>query len=199
MKTTQNPQVREEKRRPRARSVGDARARRVRVFGVEGDGEAGRAAVGDDRDDCRKGGNEDRGDAKPIVMTSMTAKFGTVLVDPKGMTLYTLTNGATQVACTGQCATFWPPLFLAAGGDEAAARRAGVTGLGTMMAAGGTQVTENGVALYRFSKDNAPGDTNGDGISSFGGVWHVATPGLKLAASRRRPVRPPRRTPSRRS
>jgi len=46
--------------------------------------------------------------------------------------------------------------------------------LGTVSAAGGTQVTENGAPLYHFSGDTAAGTANGDGISSFGGVWHVA-------------------------
>ena len=33
---------------------------------------------------------------------------------------------------------------------------------------GGTQVTYNGHPLYRFAPDEAPGDTNGQGV---GGVW----------------------------
>ena len=48
-----------------------------------------------------------------------------------------------------------------------------MTGLGTVAAAGGTQATVDGAPLYRFSADTAAGATNGDGISSFGGTWHV--------------------------
>ena len=108
----------------------------------------------------------------PVVMTAMIAKFGSVLVDGKGMTLYTLTNGGKQVACTGQCASFWPPLLLPTG-TMTAMGASGVAGLGTATAAGGLQVTENGAPLYRFSIDKAPGDAKGEGIASFGGVWHV--------------------------
>ena len=109
-------------------------------------------------------------------MTATISKFGSVLVDGKGMTLYTLTNGGKQVPCTGQCATFWPPLLLPA--DTMTAMGAsGVTGLGTATAAGGLQVTENGAPLYRFSIDKVPGDAKGEGISSFGGVWHVVGAG----------------------
>ncbi len=116
----------------------------------------------------------------PVVMTANTAKLGSVLVDGKGMTLYTLTNGGKQVPCTGQCASFWPPLLLPS--DMMTALGAsGVTGLGTASADGGRQVTENGARLYRFSIDKAPGDTNGEGISSFGGVWHVVEAGTKAA------------------
>jgi predicted lipoprotein with Yx(FWY)xxD motif len=31
-------------------------------------------------------------------------------------------------------------------------------------------------ALYTFSGDVRPGDTNGDGVNAFGGLWHVARP-----------------------
>ena len=111
-----------------------------------------------------------------IVKTASNAKFGTLLVDDKGATLYTLTNNGTPVACTGQCLTFWPPLLLPAG-TTTANGAAGVTGLGTASATGGTQVTFKGAPLYRFSADGAAGDANGEGISSFGGVWHVAKAG----------------------
>jgi predicted lipoprotein with Yx(FWY)xxD motif len=107
-----------------------------------------------------------------VVMAATTAKLGSVLVDAKGMTLYTLTNGGAQVACTGQCASFWPPLLLPSD-TMTALGASGVTGLGTASSAAGLQVTENGAPLYRFSIDKAPGDTKGEGISSFGGTWHV--------------------------
>jgi predicted lipoprotein with Yx(FWY)xxD motif len=120
--------------------------------------------------------------ATPVVMTATVSKFGSVLVDGKGMTLYTLTNGGKQVACTGQCATLWPPLLLPAG-TMTAMGASGLTGLGTATAAGGLQVTENGAPLYRFSIDKAPGDAKGEGISSFGGVWHLVKADKAATAS----------------
>jgi hypothetical protein len=48
-----------------------------------------------------------------------------------------------------------------------------VNGLGTVKASGGLQVTDNGSPLYRFSKDTGPGDAKGEGLATFGGVWHV--------------------------
>ena len=110
--------------------------------------------------------------APAVVETATNAKYGKVLVDDQGKTLYTLTDNGTPVACTGQCLTFWPPLLLPAGASTANGG-AGVTGLGTTSAAGGTQVTHDGAPLYRFKADTAAGDANGEGISSFGGVWHV--------------------------
>jgi predicted lipoprotein with Yx(FWY)xxD motif len=113
---------------------------------------------------------------KPIAMTAST-KLGQLLVDSKGMTLYTLTNNGMPVACTGQCLTFWPPLLLPAGQTSAVA--SGVANLGTATTSGGKQVSYKGDPLYRFSMDKAPGDTNGEGIVAFGGTWHV----VKLMAS----------------
>jgi hypothetical protein len=36
-------------------------------------------------------------------------------------------------------------------------------------------VTHSGLPLYRFSEDSAPGDANGEGITNFGGTWHVVS------------------------
>jgi predicted lipoprotein with Yx(FWY)xxD motif len=116
------------------------------------------------------------------VKISSTSRLGPLLVDANGMTLYTLTNGGKPVACTGQCATFWPPLLLPSGVTSATGG-AGVTGLGTVAMNGGMQVTEHGDPLYRFSQDKKAGDTNGEGITSFGGTWHVAKTGTTAGAS----------------
>lgn len=107
------------------------------------------------------------------VNAASNAKLGSILVDDVGRTLYTLTDASGKaVACTGQCATFWPPLLLP-GGVVSATAGAGVTGLGVVNVATGTQVTENGRPLYGFSGDAAAGDANGEGVSSFGGTWHT--------------------------
>ena len=116
-----------------------------------------------------------------VVATTTNAKFGSILVDARGRTLYTLTDASgSPVACTGQCATFWPPLLLASGSTTAVGA-SGVTGLG--IASGGTQVTDNGDPLYRFSKDTGPGVANGDGIASFGGTWHVVSATQKTSSA----------------
>jgi predicted lipoprotein with Yx(FWY)xxD motif len=107
-----------------------------------------------------------------IVETSHSSKLGDILTDAKGMTLYTLTSAGKPVACTGPCATVWPPLLLPAGVTTPSAT--GVSGVATVSMNGGPQVTHNGDPLYRFSGDAAPGNTHGEGINSFGGIWHAA-------------------------
>jgi secreted repeat protein with Y-X4-D motif len=38
---------------------------------------------------------------------------------------------------------------------------------------GKPQVTYNGHPLYLFSADQKAGDTNGQGVNAFGGLWYV--------------------------
>ena len=100
------------------------------------------------------------------------AKFGRVLVDASsGMTLYNFDKDANgSIACTGTCATRWPPLVLAAGRSTPAGPQ-GVTGLAVVARPdGGQQVTYQGKPQYRFAGDSKAGDVNGDGV---GLVWHV--------------------------
>ena len=90
----------------------------------------------------------------------------TVLVAASnGMTVYTFTNdtaGSGKSACSGGCLTKWPALTVPAGSTATAGD--GVTGaLATITRTddGTLQVTYNGLPLYFFSGDKAPGDMNG--------------------------------------
>ncbi len=38
---------------------------------------------------------------------------------------------------------------------------------------GETYPTYNGYLLYEYTGDSAPGQTNGQGLQSFGGTWYV--------------------------
>ncbi len=82
-----------------------------------------------------------------------------------GMTVYTFTKdtaGSGASACTGGCLTKWPAVMVAAGTAPTAGD--GVSGtLATIKRSddGTLQVTYNGLPLYFFQGDKAPGDTNG--------------------------------------
>jgi hypothetical protein len=41
---------------------------------------------------------------------------------------------------------------------------------------GKSQLTYNGHPLYRYAGDGAAGDTNGQGLTDFGGGWDVVSP-----------------------
>jgi predicted lipoprotein with Yx(FWY)xxD motif len=106
--------------------------------------------------------------------TAEDPDLGTFLVGPDGLTLYTFTNdtaGSGESTCYDNCAAAWPPLT--SDGEPTAGD--GIEGeLGTIERTDGTtQVTYNGMPLYYFASDAAPGDTNGHEV---GGVWFVAEP-----------------------
>jgi predicted lipoprotein with Yx(FWY)xxD motif len=101
---------------------------------------------------------------------------GSYLAGEDGKTLYTFksdTANSGTSACTGDCATMWPPWTL--GPNEKAVAGAGVLGaLATFARADGKmQVTYNGVPLYYYSGDKKAGDTNGYGVDK---MWFVAVP-----------------------
>jgi predicted lipoprotein with Yx(FWY)xxD motif len=107
------------------------------------------------------------------VMVAANPKLGNILVDAQGMTLYVFgadTPGTSN--CNGACAQNWPPLTVASGNPVAGS---GVTGtLDVIARSDGTrQVTRDGMPLYTFAVDKQPGDTSGQGVNAFGGVWTV--------------------------
>lgn len=110
------------------------------------------------------------------VEAKSVASVGNVLVaGSNGMTVYTYANDVANSgtsACTGACLVKWPALTIPAGSTPVAG--AGVTGtLGTITRAddGTLQVTYNGLPLYFFAGDKAPGDTNGNYTG-----WSLVTP-----------------------
>lgn len=111
--------------------------------------------------------------AAAAVKVQSTSK-GAVLADASGHTLYILTSDkANQSACTGSCLSTWPPDIVASvpssGGGISAQ-------FGTFNRGGQTQLTVNGMPVYRYAGDSAPGDVNGEGIQSYGGIWYAVSP-----------------------
>jgi predicted lipoprotein with Yx(FWY)xxD motif len=132
----------------------------------------------------------------PTVQPRMTA-LGMVLVGSNGRTLYTLSADTPgRSTCADQCATAWPPLVLDTGTPVAAPGLPGRLAIITR-ADGRRQVTYNDQPLYFFVRDAQPGDTNGEGVMAFGGVWHVvrvtaagAPPAAPAAPAPQRPAGP---------
>jgi predicted lipoprotein with Yx(FWY)xxD motif len=105
----------------------------------------------------------------------------TVLTNAKGFTVYKFAlDTKTTSKCTGPCAQVWPPV------KGPATAGPGVTGkLGTIKRSDGSvQATYNGHPLYIYTADTAPGQANGNGINSYGGLWHeVPASGTAAPAS----------------
>ena len=108
-----------------------------------------------------------------------TANGRVVLVDSAGFTLYWYTpDTSTSSACTGACATAWPPLL----GTPSFASGISLTGkLGTIKRANGElQATYDGHPLYLFKSDTSAGMAVGNKV---GGVWWIMTvSGKKIQA-----------------
>jgi predicted lipoprotein with Yx(FWY)xxD motif len=120
--------------------------------------------------------------AAPHVATVRVATtgLGKVLVDSQGRTLYLFTkDSGTTSACSGACATAWP--LVRASGKATAGSGAKASLVGTTA---GSQVTYNGHPLYSFIKDTKPGDTNGEGVTAFGGSWFAVSPAGKQVSSK---------------
>ncbi|HET6619606.1 MAG TPA: hypothetical protein VFG64_06675 [Dongiaceae bacterium] len=95
----------------------------------------------------------------------MKTAAGTVLTDPKGMTLYTYDKDEPGKSnCVDQCAVNWPPAMAAASDKP-------VGDLTIITRPDGTlQWADEGKPLYTFIKDQKPGDVTGDKMKD---VWHA--------------------------
>jgi predicted lipoprotein with Yx(FWY)xxD motif len=120
--------------------------------------------------------------AKGAVVSTAKTSLGRIIVKSNGRTLYLFgkdRNGKS--ACSGQCATFWPPLITSGKPRVNGGARASLVGT-TKRTDGRLQVTYNHHPLYTFVKDTKAGQTNGEGVNAFGGTWNAVSPaGAKVA------------------
>jgi predicted lipoprotein with Yx(FWY)xxD motif len=106
--------------------------------------------------------------------TEMTS-LGTILVDPKGKSLYTFAaDSPGHSTCTGTCLTYWPAVM--ASTTPAAVPGVTATLAVIMRADGGHQLTVNGWPVYTYAGDSGPGMTSGQGKNLSGGLWWVVSP-----------------------
>src|SRR4051812_6554849 len=113
------------------------------------------------------------------------SKLGTILAaGNKRLTVYLFEadkNGRS--ACSGACATEWPPVTTASAPKLGAGANA--SALGTIMRSDGRkQVTYNGHPLYYFARDTDSEDAYGQGLEAFGAEWYALEPsGAKVDES----------------
>jgi predicted lipoprotein with Yx(FWY)xxD motif len=111
------------------------------------------------------------------------SSLGSILVNSTGRTVYLFkADVGVKSACTGACATAWPPLL--AKGTPTAGGGLTASKLGTITRSGGNrQLTYNGHPLYLFVKDTKAGQTNGQGATAFGAAWFALTPSGNQASA----------------
>jgi len=132
---------------------------------------------------CGGGDNANASNAPPKTVSGGPAtvgvantSLGEILVDSSGRTIYLFKkDSATRSACGGACAGDWPPVR--ASGKPTVGRGANASLVGTTVRPDGNpQVTYNGQPLYLYAGDEKPGDTNGQGLTTFGALWWVVSP-----------------------
>lgn len=105
--------------------------------------------------------------------------LGSFLVDSEGFTLYMFNNDPLgETVCYDTCAERWPPLIVE--NADAITVADGIPGeFSTVERTDGTlQVAYNGMPLYYWVRDEAPGETKGNRV---GNVWWVVSPATVYA------------------
>jgi predicted lipoprotein with Yx(FWY)xxD motif len=131
--------------------------------------------------------------AKSVVKSAHNAHQNKqIVVDTHGNTLYRLTGDTPRhLKCTHtlvnglDCLTIWKPLTVSSSSTSAIKAGSGVSGtLGLVRRARNSyQVTLRGMPLYTFIRDARKGDVAGEGIRSFGGVWHTVPASTRRVTS----------------
>jgi predicted lipoprotein with Yx(FWY)xxD motif len=112
---------------------------------------------------------------QPTVQVRST-RLGKILVNSRGQTLYLFKKDSGKKSkCFGACASAWPPLRAIGKPTVGSGAHASMVGT-TARSDGARQVTYNGHPVYLFSDDQRPGDTNGEGLTAFGGRWYAVSP-----------------------
>lgn len=113
-------------------------------------------------------------EAATLDLKTASSSAGNIVVDGKGMSVYYFTKDVKDSGisnCTGDCLVKWPPVIT----TNDTPKVEGVTGkVGTITTADGKkQVTVDGMPVYLWEKDKAPGDVTGQGV---GNVWYLVAP-----------------------
>ena len=116
-----------------------------------------------------------------VAKRTVNGKSTTIVVDRRGDTIYELGGESLgKLKCvSSQCLKFWPPVEVRSP-NVRPPKAAGVPGtLSILRRVKGNlyQVMLDKHPLYFYSGDTKIGDTKGDGITSFGGTWHVVKAG----------------------
>jgi predicted lipoprotein with Yx(FWY)xxD motif len=119
----------------------------------------------------------------PTVTTRKVKKYGVVLVNSRGLTLYMFVRDhQKKVTCKSKaCVIVWPPLKIKKGQNPTAGGAAKKSLLGTdKNPGGGSVVTYSRWPLYTYYLDKKPGQTLGQNVNNSGGKWYVLSPSGKV-------------------
>jgi predicted lipoprotein with Yx(FWY)xxD motif len=110
------------------------------------------------------------------IAVATDTKLGKILVDGKGMTVYLfVADKSTASTCYSSCAQYWPPVLTTGAPQAGSGAQASLLGT-TKRTDGKVEVTYAGHPLYYFVQDVKAGQTTGQGVDGFGGLWWVLSP-----------------------
>ena len=122
--------------------------------------------------------------AAATIMVATDAKLGTILVDGSGKTVYLfVADKSTASTCYTSCATIWPPVLTTGAPVAGSGATASLLGA-TTRTDGKVEVTYAEHPLYYFIQDKKAGDTTGQGVDGFGGLWWVLSPAGKAITTK---------------
>jgi predicted lipoprotein with Yx(FWY)xxD motif len=110
----------------------------------------------------------------PLEIRAKVTRYGRILVDGRGMTIYVAArdNADFESTCSGACTKEWPPLFT--NGQVTAGPGVNSAWLGTIGRTDSPiQVEYDGWPLYYSARDTEPGDMKGQRAVSNGTTWYV--------------------------
>ena len=124
----------------------------------------------------------------PVLQDINVPNYPGVLANSRKFSLYVLTaEVGAKLRCSGQCLSFWFPLYVAKGSHPSIGR--GVKGkVGTVarkLSATLTkyQVTYNSYPVYVYSGDTGPEQSNGEGVKLGSAYWYLANASATSAAA----------------
>ena len=110
-----------------------------------------------------------------ITIKASSSRFGTILTDGAGRTLYLFTADRGKTSrCYGSCAKAWPVAYAKGTPRAGAGARASLLGR-TKRRDGRYQVTYRGRPLYYYVGEPA-GQVLCQNVNEFGGLWLVVRP-----------------------
>jgi predicted lipoprotein with Yx(FWY)xxD motif len=112
----------------------------------------------------------------PLTVKVAASRYGPILVDGHGRTLYLFTHDAAGTSrCAGTCARAWPPYIVASGGRAGDGAHTSLVAI-TRRTDGSSQLIYDRHPLYYYIGDRSPGEILCQDVEEYGGHWWVVSP-----------------------
>jgi predicted lipoprotein with Yx(FWY)xxD motif len=112
----------------------------------------------------------------PVTVRVAASRYGRILVDGHGRTLYLFTHDAAGASrCAGACAQVWPPYILTSQVRVGHGAHTSLVAI-TRRTDGSSQLIYDRHPLYYYVGDRLPGEILCQDVEEYGGHWWVVSP-----------------------